>query len=228
MSQITRVAGFPFVIDYTTSVVPSAPPELRVFLDAGFLEMHSGPYVPETVRSNMFRYTMPEFPTGSFYLQFTVVAGTQTFIDDNDTLLVVEPTGEVGSVTPPVRRLRRMTGEPTATHYSDEEMQEIIDRWTDLSGVTDWLNASLEVWIDKSARYASMSDIVESGAERKLSQLYKNAEGHVKRLLVLIDRRQREGDAATKGVLVAGRSSKIWEGDDHMDRVLHEGLGPRA
>lgn len=226
MAEVERFANQEFVLSYITQIAPTTPPILNIFLDEGRTLLHAGPYSAFVVRPVEFTFTLPAMPEDRYYLQFVTEANGQTYYDENDTLLLIAGGGGVGSVTPPIRRLRRLTGEHGDEFYSDDEMQEMLTAYTD-QGVIDYDRAALAIWAEKMGRYASMVDMVESGAERKLSQLYKNAQG----MYLLYSNKVEDADnlvlASVKDIRVAGRSTAIWGGVPVRDRVLHEGLGPR-
>lgn len=129
--------------------------------------------------------------------------------------------------TTPVMQLRRMTAEFDDTYYTDPQMQEFLDRATSNS-ITSMDRAALYVWLEKLARYASMVDIVESGSERKLSQLYKNAAAQVALYTKYVEVEVERVTAATALTRVPGRPSTVWGGVPVKDPVLNGPLGPRA
>lgn len=129
--------------------------------------------------------------------------------------------------TTPVAQLRRMTAEFDDTYYNDLQMQEFLDRAT-VNSITSMDKAALLVWLEKMARYATMVDIVESGSERKLSQLYKNASAQVALYSKYVDGVIEQEMATTANLRVPGRSSTIWGGVPVKDPVLYGPTGPRA
>jgi hypothetical protein len=82
----------------------------------------------------------------------------------------------------PNERLRRMVGErippggdETNTLFLEEEITDLI------AAANDDLNvAALAGWYAKMAEFAKLVDAAESGTEKKLSQMFKNAEMMVK------------------------------------------------
>jgi hypothetical protein len=226
MPEVKRFADQPFVLSYITTIEPTSPPVLNIFLDAARTLMHTGPHAATVVRPVEFTFSIPATGAGRYYLQFVTKANGQTYYDENDELVLAVGDGSPGDTTPPVRRLRRLTGEHGPEFYSDAEMQEMLTAYT-AQGETDYDRAALAIWAEKMARYASMVDMAESGAERKLSQLYKNAQGMYALYSKKVQDKDDELAAKVADIRVAGRSTTIWGGVPVLDRVLHEGLGPR-
>ncbi len=65
--------------------------------------------------------------------------------------------------------LRRMIDEPGQDPYTDEMLGARIDASSDLRSLAS------DIWLEKSARYASMVDVREGNSDRKLSQLHAQA-----------------------------------------------------
>lgn len=126
-----------------------------------------------------------------------------------------------------VFRLRRKIGDVSQSPmYTDEELEVLIDAASEVSDTMYLDIAALGIWYEKMATYASLTDIVESGSERKLSQLFKNAQGQVAVY------QARVGDLVNPAIQltaarVVGKSSKVW-GQDEVNRVLYGSLGARA
>lgn len=128
------------------------------------------------------------------------------------------------AATTPVQLLRRMTAEYGDEFYTDGQMQEFLDRSTENS-ITNMDKAALLVWLEKMARYATMTDVVESGAERKLSQLYKNAVSQVELYSRFVE---TAIDRVAENYRVPGRSSTVWGGVPNRDPVHYGPSSTRA
>lgn len=126
-----------------------------------------------------------------------------------------------------IARFRRMIGEPTETSYSDGDITTILQAVT-VDTVTNWNLAAMTVWEEKAAKYAGLTDIVESGSERKLSQLHKQALGQVKLYTDKVSAELGVSSAVVAGIRVPGRSSAVWGGTAIVDPVMYGDLGPRA
>lgn len=130
--------------------------------------------------------------------------------------------------TMPVQQLRRMTAEFGTEFYTDAQMEEFLVRATSTQDIISMDRAALYVWLEKLARYATMVDVVESGSERKLSQLYKNAAAQVALYTKYVEAEVDRVTAEVALTRVPGRSSTIWGGVPVKDPVLYGSLGPRA
>lgn len=67
-----------------------------------------------------------------------------------------------------VHYVRRMTNELDDTHYTDDAIQQLIDSY----GVTSTI---VRIWRDRAARFSALSDVSDSGASAKMSQLHEHA-----------------------------------------------------
>lgn len=69
-----------------------------------------------------------------------------------------------------IAELRKKIAEPDSTTYSDEVLGQLID-----AAENDINKVAHEIWQEKAASYAEMTDVTEAGSSRKNSQLYKSA-----------------------------------------------------
>jgi hypothetical protein len=111
--------------------------------------------------------------------------------------------------TIPVYRLRRLIGEMTTAVYSDEELEAKIAEYT-VDDAVDLEAAALAVWYEKAARAANMVDVNESGSDRNLSQLYKNAAAHIKLLEAKLLKKEQGLVLAQKAYRAVGVSATPW------------------
>jgi hypothetical protein len=125
-------------------------------------------------------------------------------------------------------QIRRMVNEPTEVNYSDAALLALFAQNTNTQGWLSLNGVALSIWNEKLARYAELTDISESGSERKLSQLYKNAANQVKLYLSYVQKEQDLAASAASGARVVGRSSAVWSSENGAERVLYGSLGPRA
>lgn len=124
-------------------------------------------------------------------------------------------------------KFRRMINERTEAVYTADDVTAILAAVT-VGEVVNFNLAALEVWREKMAKYADLTDIAESGSERKLSQLYKQAQGQVKMYESLVAKDEGILVAQVTSIRVPGRSSAVWGGTGASDPVLNGSLGPRA
>jgi hypothetical protein len=128
-------------------------------------------------------------------------------------------------------RLRRATGELLPVRYSDPEIDEILDRYT-TNGVVDFDLASLEIWYSKAAEWANLTDVNESGSDRNLSQLHKQAVAQIKLIEGRVARRITGNADIQKAWRAVGVSATVWGPIHDYDRVLYgsngSSNGPRA
>lgn len=71
-----------------------------------------------------------------------------------------------------IARLRRMIDDPagsTAT-YQNSELEALLD-----SSEGNFEAVASDLWREKAAGYARLVDVVESGSQRKMGSLHKNA-----------------------------------------------------
>lgn len=130
-----------------------------------------------------------------------------------------------------VYRLRRLTGEMLPNKYSDPELEEVLSRYT-LAGVVDFELAALEIWYAKAAEWAGLVDVNESGSDRNLSQLHKQAVAQIKLLEGKISKRTNGDAQIQKAWRAVGVSAEVWGPIHDYDRVLYgsngSSNGPRA
>jgi hypothetical protein len=67
-----------------------------------------------------------------------------------------------------------MVNEPTEDIFSDTDLLEILEQWTNQEG-TDVNGAASDVWLLKAANYAELVDVTEAGSTRKLGSMHTNA-----------------------------------------------------
>lgn len=80
------------------------------------------------------------------------------------------------------QRLRRALGERIPIGGSDQNTFFLDDEVSDLlvEAGNDFNRAALKGWQEKMAEYAKFVDVDESGSNRKLATLFKNAESMVR------------------------------------------------
>lgn len=69
-----------------------------------------------------------------------------------------------------IAKLRLLVSEPTETTYTDVMLDDRIDA---LSGNLD--RAAYDIWVEKAAKYAQLSDTSEGGSSRSMGQLHDKA-----------------------------------------------------
>jgi hypothetical protein len=72
-----------------------------------------------------------------------------------------------------IAQVRRNTGEPTTTNYTDQ----VISDYIDVVGVA---GASARIWEEKAATWADLVNTTEAGASHAFSDLNKNATAQAK------------------------------------------------
>lgn len=70
--------------------------------------------------------------------------------------------------------VRRLTNEPTEERFTDELLEALVTE----RGVN---GAVVHIWEAKAALYSNETDVTESGATHKFSDLYKNAAAEAQR-----------------------------------------------
>lgn len=70
--------------------------------------------------------------------------------------------------------LRLYGNEPDQANFSDEDLEEILVRFT-ADTTTDVFLSAAELWGLKAARFAGLVDVSEGGASRKMSQAFQQA-----------------------------------------------------
>lgn len=227
MTVIEKEASVAGLFTYRLNIPPLAPPTYAFYEDPArtVLAIAQQQMTP-TGNPLAFNASYPSVPPSRLYLQVISQTSLGTKVDENDEILFRTFSGDAIGDLDPIVELRRMTGEATTSVYSDDELQIRLARVT-VGGVVNLNHAALQMWREKMARYASLTDIAESGSERKLSQLYKNAAGQVKMYSDLVDKDDSTSMDEKRALRVPGRSSAIW-GGRYTDRVLYGSLGPRA
>lgn len=69
-----------------------------------------------------------------------------------------------------IAQLRKMVNEPTTDTYTDEQLSDLIDAAAGNLNVV-----AVEVWQQKAASYAELTDVQEGNSIRKMSNLYSQA-----------------------------------------------------
>lgn len=70
--------------------------------------------------------------------------------------------------------LRLYINESSQDPFSDEDLQDVLERFTAGDDTDVYLSAA-ELWDMKAARFAHLVDVSEGGASRKMSQAYEHA-----------------------------------------------------
>lgn len=68
-----------------------------------------------------------------------------------------------------VQLVRRMVDEPGTTTYSNTAIADLLDALGSAEA------AAAQVWREKAARLAALTDVSESGSSRSMSKLHTNA-----------------------------------------------------
>jgi hypothetical protein len=121
-------------------------------------------------------------------------------------------------------RLRRMTGELLPIRYSDQEIDEILARNT-TNEVVDLDLAALEIWYAKAAEWAGLVDVNESGSDRNMSQLHKQAVTQIKLIEARVGKRSNGDAEIAKAWRAVGVSAEVWGPIHDYDRVLYGSNG---
>lgn len=181
MTTIERTAGRENTWIYTLNVVADHVDAI-VYSDAArtVVAVASQAMVPG---ANPFSWvgTLPaSLVVGHYYFTHLPQDAANLLLGDqpdiNDDVILRAISGNVSTTTEPVARLRRMTDEadPLST-YSDAQMQEYLDQFTDGTGNVDFDSAAVAVWEEKAGYFSALVDTSESGSSRKMSDLHKNA-----------------------------------------------------
>jgi hypothetical protein len=72
-----------------------------------------------------------------------------------------------------IAQLRDMINELDDTNgWTDEKLEEIIDRTLKADGTVNLRRAAGEIWEAKAGSFATLNDVTESGSSRRLSQTF--------------------------------------------------------
>lgn len=74
-----------------------------------------------------------------------------------------------------VVRIRKLSGELEQTTLSFLDIVAYMEPWTTSAGDVDEFAVARDIWLYKAAKLADLVDVSESGSNRKLGDLYKQA-----------------------------------------------------